>query len=359
MSNGWLLRAAGIAVLVSMANCGGEAGFDPEAERVFFGLNGDGACDSLEVEIDLEGSLLHHPTRHTVDCVISTDLRFDGCTADFDESDDGLTLFATITGCEIPRTSELFHCGFFSTDDRLFQGQAQCACANQGCDRTPPLCIDGNQDPDSCEICDNGRDDDGDGRTDCADPNCDYASECETSTTTSSTTSTTSPPTTTTLPPPTTSTAPPTTTTLETTTTSTTTTTVGPTTTTTIVVGPASWKVLFHLDTASDSLGALQWSTAYGSAPGEFDGNGAGVACTNKVGGALFAPNDDDGAKNLTLGLIALTPFAAPTDLVECTFTGTDPVPGDFPVTIEDSTNGDGAPATATISVSVTVVPQL
>ncbi len=352
MSKGWLARTGAVAALCLLANCGGEAGFDPEIQRVFFGLNGDGACNRLAVEVDLEGSLLNHPSWRTIDCVISTDLRFDGCTADFEESDDGLTLFATISGCRIPSTSELFHCGFFSIDDALAEASAQCSCANAGCDRTPPLCVDGDQDPDSCEDCDNGIDDDSDGDADCRDANCEHSPVCgdttTTSTTSTSSTTSTTIPVTTTLPPPTT-TLPPTT--------STTTTTVGETTTTSIVVDPGAYSVVFRLTSASDSLGALQWSTNYGSAPGEFRGSGAAVVCTNLVSGALFAPNDNDAASKLTLGLIALSPFSAPTDLVRCTFDGTMPSAGDFPVTVEDSTNGDGAPATASIGVTVEPLP--
>ena len=78
------------------------------------------------------------------------------------------------------------------------------------------------------------------------------------------------------------------------------------------------------------------------------------------VVGGFFVPNDDDATNKLTLGVIALSPFSAVSNLAQCTFNGTlsdPPVPGDFVVTVEDATNVEGAPITVTIGVTVTPIP--
>lgn len=146
-----------------------------------------------------------------------------------------------------------------------------------------------------------------------------------------------------------------------------TTTTVSGDTTTTVIgvtttVPPhTDYSVLFKLDSASAGVGALQWTVDYSAAPGGFDGSGASVSCTNQVSGALFAPNDVDATSKLTLGLIALSPFNAPTNLVQCVFAapvgGDAPAPEDFVITIDDATDTDGAPITVSIVSSVTAAP--
>jgi hypothetical protein len=67
-----------------------------------------------------------------------------------------------------------------------------------------------------------------------------------------------------------------------------------------------------------------------------------------------------DATKMLTLGVISFTGYSAPTNLATCIFNGDTsdpPVTGDFPFVIEDQTDVDGAPITATISVTVTEIP--
>ena len=61
----------------------------------------------------------------------------------------------------------------------------------------------------------------------------------------------------------------------------------------------------------------------------------------------------------LTLGYIALSPVVGPKDVAECTFhgTGVAPTAANFPVTVEDATNGNGDPITATVGVTVTLIP--
>lgn len=445
-----------------LAGCGS----DGRGLSFFFGVNGNGNCSTLVVDVDLDaaGALLDEKGG-AVDCVLSSLLENRGCDVTFTEIQGGDVLRVTISGCTIPAVASLFECGFKDADlsELADQVEAQCTCSSQGCDTTPPVCVSEDSDPGSCEDCNNGQDDDGNGDTDCDDANCQYSPLCEPVTTTTTTTSTTTT-TTTTLPPTgctvvfrladdvtlgslqwtttydgsvepegsgaavactslidgalaafndieaqnrlesglvsldgingpinvasctvdtiggasaadfTISDVEAATVDLEvvtpapdvvigsvlcggdtttTTTSSSSTTTIDTTTTT---GEPASaYSVLFKLDSASTSLGALQFSVNYSGAPGEFRGSGGTVVCTNKVVGALFAPNDNEAANKLSLGIIALSPFSAPGDLVQCTFDATDvPVPGDFPITIEDATDSDGAPATAEISVAVT-----
>jgi hypothetical protein len=124
---------------------------------------------------------------------------------------------------------------------------------------------------------------------------------------------------------------------------------------TTLPVGPA-YTVSFQLASSSTALGALQIRTSYSTSKGVFEGEGASVSCSNDTAGALFAPNHVSNTGSLTLGFIALTPFAAPTPLANCKFLGngsTAPTASDFPITIEDITDGDGNAATATITVAV------
>ena len=118
-----------------------------------------------------------------------------------------------------------------------------------------------------------------------------------------------------------------------------------------------AYIVKYTLVAASDSVGALQYSTNYSAAAGEFSGTGASVNCSNLLGISLFAPNDLDAARILTLGNIALTEFAAPLDLASCVFQGTaanPPVPGNFKVSIDAATDGDGNPITVSVAVSIT-----
>ena len=132
------------------------------------------------------------------------------------------------------------------------------------------------------------------------------------------------------------------------------------TVTTTTVVDYASFIVAFHLVSSAQAVGALQLAVDYSDAPGGFAGSGAAVVCTNKVSGALFAPNDNEATRQLKFGIVSLTDIHAPTDLVECTFqpdgSGT-PVAADFAVTVEDATTGDGDETTAVISVTVQPAP--
>src|SRR5205085_1946970 len=164
--------------------------------RRFFGMNGDGSCSNVVVSMNLDGAgaVLAHDHDDVIDCVIDPGLAGDGCTAKFEELGD--ILRATITGCTIPASTNLFSCGFEELDLSVLDTEvtAQCKCSVAGCDQTPPLCIDEDPDPASCEDCDNRIDDDHNGHKDCDDPNCEHSPLCDDPPVTSTSTSTTLPP---------------------------------------------------------------------------------------------------------------------------------------------------------------------
>jgi hypothetical protein len=136
-------------------------------------------------------------------------------------------------------------------------------------------------------------------------------------------------------------------------------------TTTTTMVGTArNYNIKYSLTSRSGDMGvgALQFVTNYSGAPGEIQGSGATMACTAGAGipGALFAPNDVDATKMLTIGIVSFTGFAPVAELANCIFNGDSsdpPVAGDFPITIEDATDVGGTPITATVGVTVTEIP--
>jgi hypothetical protein len=163
------------------------------------------------------------------------------------------------------------------------------------------------------------------------------------------------------------------------------TTTLDGVTTTTVWVPRDFYSIVFHLDSASDLVGALQWTTNY-SAAGNVVGSGSQSSCVNQVDDTLFAENDKDVVcsqdqdrvcdtdddcggfgpctvtlQELTLGLVSIDGFAAPIDLVACAFEVLSledpPVPADFDIVIEDATDPEGDPISVSLSVSITLVP--
>ncbi|HXC50561.1 MAG TPA: hypothetical protein VN634_06755 [Candidatus Limnocylindrales bacterium] len=344
---------AGVALVCLAAllpSCSGDGNFE---ERVNFGINGAGQCDNMVVDVDIAGAfaVLAHTSDGSIDCRAHA-LLDSACNISFAELDSGRTLRVTIDDCAIPPTTGLFDCGFSKIDVGLMQTQmdAECSCTTNRCDDTPPMCASRDDDPYFCENCSDGKDNDDDRLVDCSDPNCDHSYECAASTTTTSTTFETTLPSTT-------STSSTTSTTSSTLPGDTTTTT---TVTTTTIAGSQNVIVVFHVDSATGVLGSMQLRTDYTNAPGEFVGSGAAVECTNKVDGALFAPNDFDDTHDLRLGIVALTGFSAPKDIVECLFHNTPPdsaVASDFSVVVEDATDADGNPLTATVSVNIKAAP--
>jgi hypothetical protein len=139
----------------------------------------------------------------------------------------------------------------------------------------------------------------------------------------------------------------------------TTTTEGGVTTTTTGGSGPQNYEILFKM-TSGSAVASLQFDVDYNATTGGFAGSGSGVTCTKQIVSAIFAPNDVDGTKTLTLGLVDLDGFSAPVNLAKCTFNGDagdPPVPADFLIDIVDSTDAEGEPVASVVETTVTVAP--
>ncbi|HEY2775113.1 MAG TPA: hypothetical protein VGK20_13790 [Candidatus Binatia bacterium] len=319
--------AKGISILalgVLLADCGGGGGGNAVIVRLFFGINGSGACDAVTVDLDLHdaNAVLNHQGNGDPDCAIATGLGNAGCHATFTELNGGDSLRATINGCLIPAVSTLFQCGFLDVDaSRLNQDtDAQCTCHSvAGCDPNPPICVNADSSPGSCENCSNGVDDDGNGLIDCNDPNCKDAPNCKSSGTTTTVSGTT--------------------------TTNTngneTTTTTNNVTTTTIGHGGDACTLTYRL-VDDVKVGSLQWDTDYSAAPGQMQGVGANVVCSTLVQGALAAFDDNDAQKKLSSGLVSLSGIQGPTDLAECNFVATTiPTLQQFVVTVTDATDPD------------------
>jgi len=291
--------------------------------RLFFGINGSGNCNSVVVDVDLSEAqaIIARDESGAVQCVLNALLDSNGCDISFQELQGGDVLRATISGCTIPAIQNLFSCFFEDVDISELQetSSAQCACQVPGCDPTPPVCISEDPDPTSCEICDNGQDDDGNGLEDCEDPNCENSPACN-PTTTTSTTSTSIPDTT-----------------------STTDTTTTTSTTTTSTTNPSDLTCLITFRLADDvTLGALQWDTDYSDAPGLFPGSGGNVECASLVEGAVPAFNDVDGEELLRSGLITLTGINGPTNVAQCTMKATNtPQQSDFVITVTEASDTD------------------
>ena len=144
--------------------------------------------------------------------------------------------------------------------------------------------------------------------------------------------------------------------------TDTTSTTGGSTTTTssttsTTLNGPVTFDcdIQFATPTA-DTFGALSWDTDYSAAEGGWDGVGAGVDCNDPLGVADFATFnncvDPSGCgaiptDNLAAAYVSIGGFNGPTTLALCGWLGTgatQPVPGDFVITVTDASRPDITP---------------
>lgn len=315
---------APVAVLLGIfMGCGGGGGGGGGANGLllYFGINGKGSCSSVIVNVDLgaAGAVLQHKAGGAPDCAIDSALGNKGCTATFTELNGGDDLRATIAGCTIPGVSNLFGCNFDDVDISAISSEAsaQCTCATAGCDGTPPVCIDADPDPTSCEDCSNGQDDDGNGKTDCADPTCENSPSCDGSTTT----------------------------------------TLNGSTSTTLSTEPIT--IDFTLASSAAAVGSLSFTANYTSAPGHFVGTGTAVSCTNKVGGASFSRNNRHKVRKLDLGWVSGAGFNATKFLASCVFIPDTPVPvpANFTIVINDALDTDGKPVRVSVDVDVNPAP--
>lgn len=178
-----------LAVVVIATGCddsddGGSAG----TVRAFFGSSNIRECMPIEVEVDLlaDHVVVARRDNGSLDCAIDASLVNLGCTGTFDLAYAGQTLRVVIDGCEVPPVASLFECGFSEGNIASIGSDvfAFCECVGEPichlnifCDSTPEICVSDEANPSACEDCSNGVDDDGNGETDCADPNC-HVEEC-------------------------------------------------------------------------------------------------------------------------------------------------------------------------------------
>jgi hypothetical protein len=335
-----------IALSLAVAVAGCDDGGGANLIRIFFGIVGDGDCSKVEVVIDLDAAGAEVRTNNAgiPDCRLDGDLDDAGCVADFDV--DGGLLTANIAGCTVPEIAALFSCVFepgVNLGDLSDATTATCVCAGDICDEEPPVCVDGDQDPLSCEDCTNGIDDDGNGLTDCDDPACEHQAPCDGGNTTTTSTTTTISDTTTTLPPTTTTLLP------------TTTTALPPTTTSITLPPPFECNVVFKLD--SDQLfGSLQVDVDYSNLAGRPVGSGGDVDCeslalTKSGDQVTLAANNKVALQIITLGFLLPDPnkagFEGPQDLAECRFLSAAPcLDDDFVLDVTDASD-DSEPGNA------------
>lgn len=315
---------------VALALAGALGGCDDGGRaliRLFFGINGNGNCDRVVVTVDLAaaGAVISRDNTGALECALNAVLENSNCSVEFNE--DGQDLVVVIDDCIIPAVTNLFSCLFEEVDLSEIQAvtSAQCQCSTPGCDGNPPVCVGEDPDPTSCEDCDNGIDDDGNGLTDCEDPNCEHDPACADTTTTTSTTTTSSS----------------TTTSTESSTTTSSTTTSTSSTTSTTVPFRYDCNVVFRL--ADDvTVGSIEWDTDYSDAPVRFLGSAGNVECASLAEGAEAAFNDKDDAEELSIAMASVEGIDGPTDLAECNIKASVvPVPEDFEITVTEAADPD------------------
>jgi hypothetical protein len=103
------------------------------------------------------------------------------------------------------------------------------------------------------------------------------------------------------------------------------------------------------------TIGALQIDVDYTNAQGDFEGTGDQVICIDLTQ-SLPAFNDNDATRTLSAGFISIAGFSGPRDVARCNFNTpdgdiTDPVAGDFAITVVDATD----PALNTVTVNMAV----
>jgi len=340
--NMWLRKVGSGAIALTLAAglAGCNNGNGGGLLTLFFGMNNNGACDSVIVDLNLieAGGVLARDEFQNPLCSLDQDLQADGCTANFEEinpldngpaANQGITtdnLRANIS-CPsgIPAVSSLFQCQFTDVDLEVLQATvvAQCSCTTPGCDTTPPVCVSQKDTPGACEDCNDGKDNDKNGFTDCDDANCQYDPACQATTTTS--TSSTS-------------------VTIASTTTLNSTTTSTSSTTSTTGVPPLACTIVFDLKDAV-TLGSFSFDINYSAVPGQMIGSGGTTQCTTLAGGTTIVVNDVDATKTATAGGFAIAGVTGPLNLVSCDFlANTTPVKADFTLTGTEATDVNGDP---------------
>lgn len=265
-------------VSLSLAFAGCSNGSGPALVRLFFGVNSPGVCESALVEVSLSAAdaMLATAPGGAPRCEIDAALATSGCEGEFTLN--GNVLVAGITGCDVPAVANLFDCFFEKVDlsATAAMAQALCTCGESDCDEEPPICVSDVSGPGSCENCQNGVDDNGDGDTDCNDRNCEWGDGCHslTTSTSSSTTYTTNG----TIPP----------------------------TETCIVI----WRM-----TTAVEVAGLSWITRHLPETGYFAGG-----CESLVPGATASWSHFDSGRSLKTQISSPAGFTGPVDVSRCNY---------------------------------------
>jgi hypothetical protein len=150
----------------------------------------------------------------------------------------------------------------------------------------------------------------------------------------------------------------PTTTSTTTSTSTTVTSTSSTSTSNTFFVDSETWTCTIEISqTSNETLGALQWDTAYVAHLGVFLGAAGAVNCTSPLsaGGAIVTFNDDEASATLRTAMISLAGFTGPTVVAECKYESCllqKPAPDDFALTLVAATDPAFAPRTPTLAIS-------
>ncbi len=109
--------------------------------------------------------------------------------------------------------------------------------------------------------------------------------------------------------------------------------------------------VTFRVTDTETAVSALQFDVDFTGSQGAFAVSGQKPDCTNLAGNSVLAANIIDG--RLSAGLISLTGFDTPADVLRCRFMAvTAPVAGDFDITVMDAMTVPGDSINPAMSVS-------
>ncbi len=109
--------------------------------------------------------------------------------------------------------------------------------------------------------------------------------------------------------------------------------------------------ITFGVTSTHAAVGALQFDVDFLGDTGAFAVSGDKADCTNLTANSVLATSVIDG--QLTAGLISLSGFSAPTNVIRCLFiSATAPVADDFDVTVTEARTVDGDPLYPDVSVS-------
>jgi hypothetical protein len=142
--------------------------------------------------------------------------------------------------------------------------------------------------------------------------------------------------------------------------TTTTTTSLSTTTSTTAPEPPATFCVLFTVDSSVDLLG-VSYTVDYSASDGEFNGTGEDVECFSLIDNGqntLTSFNDDEGTSQLNSAVISAETFSVPQAIAQCEFLQVPPLDlGGITIQVTEATAGDLSPASATVTITETTCP--